>query len=130
MIKLSSNTPRALKLYGSYLIEVLNDKETGNEWMQKAKEAANVRSNFEFNNGGDDFMDISNYATDGTPCIYISGETERLGIVNQCNMSCCKIFGYLKKEEVIGEDVEILMPGTYSFHHKEFLTISHSKSAD
>lgn len=29
--KLSSNTPKALKLYGSYLIDVLNDKESGNE---------------------------------------------------------------------------------------------------
>jgi hypothetical protein len=29
--KMSSNTPKALKLYASYLIEVLNDKETGNE---------------------------------------------------------------------------------------------------
>ena len=47
---MSSNAPKALKLYASYLIEVLNDKETGNEQMIKAKEAANLRVNFEFNN--------------------------------------------------------------------------------
>jgi len=28
---MSTNTPKALKLYASYLIEILNDKETGNE---------------------------------------------------------------------------------------------------
>lgn len=82
LAKMSTNTPKALKLYASYLIEVLNDKETGNEQMIKAKEAANLRVNFEFNNVNEDYTDLNNYAQDGTPCIYISGEQERLGIVN------------------------------------------------
>jgi hypothetical protein len=29
--KLNTNIPKALKLYATYLIEILNDKETGNE---------------------------------------------------------------------------------------------------
>ena len=121
---MSTNTPKALKLYASYQIEILNDKEAGNEQMIKAKEAANLRVNFEFNNANEDFTDLNNYAQDGTPCIYISGETERLGIVNQVNMSLCKIFGLLKKDDVVGKDVEMLMPRTYSENHKDFLTIS------
>eukprot|EP00347_Sterkiella_histriomuscorum_P000937 403373955 len=128
--KMSTNTPKALKLYASYLIEILNDKETGNEQMVKAKEAANLRVNFEFNNVNEDFSDLNNYAQDGTPCIYISGEQERIGIVNQCNMSLCKIFGYTKKEDVINKDVEMLMPKTYSDNHKDFLNVSGQKSAD
>jgi len=28
---MSANTPKALKLYATFLVEVLNDKETGNE---------------------------------------------------------------------------------------------------
>jgi len=128
--KLNSNTAKALKLYASFLIEVLNDKEQGNEQMLKAKDAANIRVNFEFNGGNEDFSDLNNYAQDGIPCIYISGESERLGIINQCNMSLCKIFGYHKKEDVINKDVEVLMPRTYSDNHKEFLTVSSNKSQD
>ena len=45
-----------------YLIEILNDKETGNEQMIKAKEAANLRVNFEFNNVNEDYSDLNNYA--------------------------------------------------------------------
>lgn len=60
--KMSTNTPKALKLYASYLIEILNDKETGNEQMIKAREAANMRVNFEFNNMNEDFSDLNNYA--------------------------------------------------------------------
>lgn len=44
------------------MVEILNDKETGNEHMLKAKEAANLRVNFEFNNANDDYTDLSNYA--------------------------------------------------------------------
>lgn len=52
--------------------------------MIKAKEAANMRANFEFGNGasGSQENDVNTYASDGTPCVYISGETDRLGIVN------------------------------------------------
>lgn len=39
-------------------------------------------------------------------------------------MSLCKLFGLSRKDEVIEQDVEFLMPTTFSFHHKEFLTIS------
>lgn len=46
--RMSSNAPKVLKLYASYLIEVLNDKETGNEQMSKAKDAANNGTNFAF----------------------------------------------------------------------------------
>ena len=62
-------------------LKILNDKESGNEQMQKAKESANMRLNFEYNNVGEDFSDVNSYAQDGTPCIYISGETETLGFI-------------------------------------------------
>ncbi len=31
-----------------FLIEVVNDKETGNELLQKAKDGTQIRTNFEF----------------------------------------------------------------------------------
>jgi hypothetical protein len=61
-------------MYASYLIEILNDKEMGNEQLQKAKEAAVVRVNFDFNNMHEDTSDMSTFAADGSPCVYISGE--------------------------------------------------------
>ena len=106
--RMSSNAPKALKLYATYLIEVLNDKETGNEQMLKAKEAANLRGNFEFQGGLNQDSDVNSYAQDGTPCIYISGETDRLGVINQCNMSLCKIFGYAKRDELINKNIKYL----------------------
>jgi hypothetical protein len=45
-------------------------------------------------------------------------------------MSLCKVFGYIKKDDVINKDVEMLMPKIYSENHKDFLNISMQKSAD
>ncbi len=46
--KMSMNTPKALKLYATFLIDVLNDKDAGNELLAKSREASNMRVNFEF----------------------------------------------------------------------------------
>ena len=32
-----------MKLYGRYLLEILHDKESGNELLQRAKDAANMK---------------------------------------------------------------------------------------
>ena len=129
--RMSSNAPKALKLYASYLIEVLNDKETGNEQMIKAKEAANMRSNFEFSGAGaSQDSDVNSYAQDGTPCIYISGEQERLGIITQCNMSLCKIFGITKKDDLVGKNIKVVQPKQIADNHDELLTVSIQKAAD
>lgn len=39
-------------------------------------------------------------------------------------MSMCKVFGYIKKDDVLNKDVEMLMPETYSINHKDFLSVS------
>jgi hypothetical protein len=49
--------------------------------LQKAKETAVHRANFDFNNIHEDTTDMSSYAADGTPCVYISGENDKLGIM-------------------------------------------------
>lgn len=41
--KLNANVPKAMKLYGRYLLEILHDKESGNELLQRAKDAANMK---------------------------------------------------------------------------------------
>ena len=45
-------------------------------------------------------------------------------------MSLCKVFGFTKKESLIGHDVEILMPTIYAFQHKRFLEYAIQKPAE
>jgi PAS domain S-box-containing protein len=45
-------------------------------------------------------------------------------------MSLCKIFGYLKKEDIIGKNVKMLQPKLISDHHDDLLNTSITKQAD
>lgn len=72
-------TSKSLRLYASFLIEILNDKENGNEQLIKAKELSISRLGNQLENmgeGGEDFNGVGGgaLANDGTPCIFISGE--------------------------------------------------------
>ncbi len=62
--------------------------------------------------------------------MYISGEQEKLGIITHCNMAMCKVFGYTKRDALIGHDVEKLMPKIYARNHKKFLEQAIQKPPD
>ena len=69
-------TVKALRLYANYLIEILNDKELGNEQLNRAKELGNMRvaNNYDLNGDGMDGSELGGFAADGSPCCYISAE--------------------------------------------------------
>jgi hypothetical protein len=100
----------------------LNDKEMGNEQLAKAKELSVTRVGANFDVNGEGVEGLSGDTnSDGSPCVFISGEPEKLGQITYCNMSLCKVFGYNKRDALIGREVEILMPKIYAKNHKKVL---------
>jgi len=50
--------------------------------LSRAKDAANIKQNyFDANNLHDDMNDISSMSTNGTPCIYVTGEADKIGLI-------------------------------------------------
>jgi hypothetical protein len=45
-------------------------------------------------------------------------------------MSLCKIFGFTKKEDLVGNNIKMLQPKIFSDHHDDMLTASIQKAAD
>ena len=70
-----------MKTYAKFLIEILNDKEGGAELLLRAKESQNTKQGFEGNNMNEDMNDINLVSTNGTPCIYVSGESDKTGMI-------------------------------------------------
>jgi PAS domain S-box-containing protein len=62
--------------------------------------------------GLDDMSDILQLSSDGTPCVMVSGEPEKLGTISQCNSGASRIFGY-QAYEMKNQKVEKLMPELY-----------------
>jgi hypothetical protein len=73
--KINRNDSRAIRMYSAFLIEILNDKEGGNELLRRCKDPIGVR--------GGRYMEqdhaagensLAKFSVDGTPCIFISGK--------------------------------------------------------
>ena len=128
--KLNSNVPRALKLYAKFLIEILNDKEGGQDLLSRAKDAANIKQNyFDAGNMHDDMNDMSAMSSNGTPCIYVTGESDKIGVITQCNAGACRIMGYTINE-LKNHNVEKLMPEMYAKNHSRILDDALAKGAE
>ena len=54
------------------------------------------------------------------PMIWISGESDKLGVITGINLSAASLFGY-NKTELLNRKVSVLMPQLYSRHHESFL---------
>ena len=112
--KISSNVPKAMKLYGKFLTDITNDKEKGEEYIEKARNLININSNKK--STAINFSGNEEISDNSTPTVFVSGETEKIGIITNINVACSSIFGYTKSE-LINRNIKILMPPIYSKNH-------------
>ena len=114
--RVNPNMAKALKLYGKYMIEVINDKDVGQEYLDKARSIANVHyKKIKFANFN--FDDISN---NSNAMLIVSGEPEKLGTVISVNLACSTMFGY-GKSEMINRDIKVFMPNIIAKIHDHYL---------
>ena len=67
MKSLNQNDKESLRLYGQFLIDILNEKSNGQQFIEKSKEAIN-----NFNSIKSFKNDIFSISSDGSPCILAS----------------------------------------------------------
>lgn len=107
-----------MKLFGKFLTEIINDKEAGEEYLDRARNVLNINSKKKNNainlTGNEDISDNS------TPTIFVSGDLEKLGIITSVNLSCSSIFGY-NKSELINRNIKIMMPPLYAKNHDQYI---------
>ena len=68
-----------------------------------------------------------NSLQDGSPIIYLSGENDRMGLISNVNLSACRVFGFLRKEELFNKNIKMLMPSIYAHYHDDFLRTASMK---
>ena len=126
MQKLNPNTTKGLKLYSDFLISVLNDEEGGRELMSRARDNTYTKVTVTDANNTTNPM---NFAPDGTACVIAGSEKGKIGEILNLNMGVCRIFGF-SKAELVGKNVEILMPELYAQSHSKVLTNCMSKGTE
>lgn len=116
--KISPNVPKAMKLYGKFLTDITNDRERGEEFLEKARNLININSNKK--STAINFSGNEEIGDNSTPTIFVSGDAEKIGVISNINIACSSIFGYTKSE-LINRNVKILMPSLYSKNHDSFI---------
>jgi len=119
MLKYKSNDEEALRMYTDFLTEILNDKEKAAIYKNKLSELEKDKNlNVEIQNTN---FDVKNLPTnDEFQYIILSAEQNHIGLITKVSTGICSIFGYTKSE-IIGKNLEAIMPDLYHKHHRNIL---------
>lgn len=77
----------------------------------------------------EDMYDINSVSSNGTPCVYVSGDHDKMGMITQCNAGACRIFGY-SMNEIKNHNVEKLMPEMYAKNHGKLIEDALNKGSE
>ncbi|KAJ3028151.1 UNVERIFIED_CONTAM: hypothetical protein HDU68_002343 [Siphonaria sp. JEL0065] len=125
LIKLSPNSPNVYRMYGAFLINVINDAKKGQELIDHAEEIeeeAQRESGFrnEMEEGGLDGIpganDEMSMFSEDNGLITISGEKSNMCQVIHANPVFLKIFGF-KKHELVGDNINKIIPNPFCQVH-------------
>lgn len=119
MQKIRINDQEALRYYSDFLSDILNDKEKASIYKSRLNEVDNEKLN------SDDLNFLNNDAnalssSDENQFIIIHAEEEKIGIIKNLSLGICILFGYTK-QELVGKNIEFLMPEMYHKYHKTIL---------
>ncbi|KAJ3240839.1 hypothetical protein HDU81_002692 [Chytriomyces hyalinus] len=133
LIKISPNSPNIFRMYGSFVINILDDSKRGQDLLDHAEELeeeAQREGGYTRNNDdedGDDRMQENvpratemDMFSDENGLITISGETNNLCEVLQANAKFLNIFGF-KKNELVGVNVTKIIPAPFADPHDAFV---------
>lgn len=119
-----------LSVYGRFSNEVLNDKELSKQLRERIScsnmRKINVNKQYLKASNGCDLAAIS---PEGDPCVCVSAQPNKLGTVTNLNNSFCRLFGYQRKE-LLGANVECLMPEAFAATHEKILREEMQKQGD
>jgi PAS domain S-box-containing protein len=116
--KISLYMPKAMRFFGKYLIEIMNDIEAGNHYLETARNQLTVNNKKSI--GLSNYTGTEDITESSTPTVLMSGEPEKLGIITGVNSACSSIFGY-SKSELINRNVNVLLPQIFAKHWDQFL---------
>ena len=127
IIKTKTDNLEVIKLYSDFVENILKDEEK----IIKCKNLKKILHNTNFEDIHEN--DYTNFNLDylkgnpNTDFLIISTKNKNLGIIIDCSMNICNIFGYTKKE-LIGSHINILIPEIFHQRHNSLMIKNTEKS--
>ncbi|CAK66138.1 unnamed protein product (macronuclear) [Paramecium tetraurelia] len=119
MQMMTQNLPKAMRLYGKFIIEVLQDKDYGEELLEKARRLQQQNSKNK-NKQMISILSGEDLSQEPNPTTLVSTAAEKFAQIINLNLSCCNLFGY-SKSEMINRKINIFMPNLYAKFHDSYV---------
>ena len=112
LIKEENNNSKIFLLYGYYLKDILNDKNTAQIYLNKI---------YEEEKNNESILDLNNLIpSSNNQFLVVSLKSDSLGIIIKITSDLCQYFGY-SKQELIGQHINILIPDFIRNNHDLYL---------
>jgi PAS domain S-box-containing protein len=118
MMDINSSSPQDLRAYASFIGNVLQDEEEALRLLDRADDIDNSRAKAQLKNTKIIDIDIFD---DRNGMITIDGTLENIGRIINVNAGISRLYGYTS-DELIGRNIQILVPDPFSKDHDRFLT--------
>ncbi|CAD8048146.1 unnamed protein product [Paramecium sonneborni] len=126
MQKSSINLTKALRIYSKFQIEVLQDKEQGEQLLEKSR-LLQQQLNQNRNKATTQFMNAEDIGLEALPTIVIATTVDKFSQIINLNKACCNVLAY-NKAELLNKKVSQIMPNVFAkFHDKyveKFMTLN------
>lgn len=131
MLDIKPNDPKAFKIYGGYVKNVLNNKDKGNELMAIGYETSDKKPNsvgylnFEID---EEYVHL---AKEGNSFVICSMEDEKVfGNILKCSKTAVKFFGFSEKEIISNKNIKNLFLECYNKSILLFIKNELNKNVD
>ncbi|KAJ3032442.1 hypothetical protein HK097_005245, partial [Rhizophlyctis rosea] len=129
LIKLSPNSPNVYRLYGRFLMNVLNDQKQGQELVDHADELeeslaregdGDIAEEAYEDERGEVRSGLVNPLSENNAVLTISGEIGCLGIIMSVNSAALKLFNY-RKPDLLHKNIDMIVPSPFREAHDDLL---------
>jgi hypothetical protein len=119
LIKTKTNNSNIFKLYSTFIQDILKDEEKYQKYQNSKSSIYSESFENEVKKYSNFNMDILKL-NENKAFLLISARSNDLGIILDCSIRLSTIFGYTK-EELIGKNVNILIPDLFHSKHSDIL---------
>ncbi|KAJ3160495.1 hypothetical protein HDU88_007955 [Geranomyces variabilis] len=123
LMRMSPTLPNPYRMYGSFLIHVVNDRDAGQKLLDHADELEESRGGRDQEEqegmGGEELLQ-PDMLSENSGLFTISGNYEDIGMITSVNKAALKIFHY-RKSDVQHKNISMIIPSPFAEVHDEVL---------
>ncbi|CAD8155764.1 unnamed protein product [Paramecium octaurelia] len=116
--KTTQNLSKALRLYGTFIKEVIQDEEYGDEMLKQS-----VLNSLQYQQSKKQvvtFISGEDIGFESQATVIVSTSVEKFAQVITLNQSCCRLIGYTR-QEIINRKISLFMPNLYTKFHDHYM---------